>query len=111
MIAASAGNHGMAVAYHSRRLNIAATIVMPLSAPLIKVTRVRQYGAEGMLHGSDYDGAYAEAMRLESREHGLLLSPRSTIHGSSPARAPSVSSSTNKIPISTRSSCRWAAAV
>ena len=46
VIAASAGNHGMAVAYHSRRLNIDATIVMPTSAPLIKVTRVRQYGAE-----------------------------------------------------------------
>lgn len=40
VIAASAGNHGMAVAYHSWRLNIAATIVMPVTAPLIKVTRV-----------------------------------------------------------------------
>jgi threonine dehydratase len=64
VIAASAGNHGMAVAYHSRRLGIAATIVMPRSAPLIKVTRVCQYGAESLLHGSDYDGAYAEAKRL-----------------------------------------------
>ena len=35
VIAASAGNHGMAVAYHSRRLNIGSTIVMPTSAPLI----------------------------------------------------------------------------
>ena len=70
VIAASAGNHGMALAYHSRRLKIAATIVMPTSAPLIKVTRVRQYGAESVLHGSDYDGAYAEAIRL-SREKGL----------------------------------------
>jgi len=64
VIAASAGNHGMAVAYHSRRLNLDATIVMPISAPLIKVTRVRQYGAETLLHGNDYDAAYAEAMRL-----------------------------------------------
>ena len=70
VIAASAGNHGMALAYHSRRLKIAATIVMPTSAPLIKVTRVRQYGAESVLHGSDYDGAYAEAIRL-SQEKGL----------------------------------------
>src|ERR1043165_9017348 len=37
VIAASAGNHGMAVAYHSRRLDLNATIVMPVSAPLIKV--------------------------------------------------------------------------
>jgi threonine dehydratase len=69
VIAASAGNHGMAVAYHSRRLNLNATIVMPISAPLIKVTRVRQYGAETLLHGNDYDAAYAEAMRL-SRPSG-----------------------------------------
>ena len=72
VIAASAGNHGMAVAYHSRRLGIAATIVMPQSAPLIKVTRVRQYGAESLLHGSDYDGAYAEAKRL-SKVRGLTF--------------------------------------
>ena len=72
VIAASAGNHGMAVAYHSRRLGTAATIVMPQSAPLIKVTRVRQYGAESLLHGSDYDDAYAEAKRL-SVEKGLTF--------------------------------------
>jgi threonine dehydratase len=69
VIAASAGNHGMAVAYHSRRLNIASTIVMPTSAPLIKVMRVRQYGAESVLCGSDYDAAFAEALRL-SKERG-----------------------------------------
>lgn len=69
VIAASAGNHGMAVAYHSRRLNLSATIVMPTSAPLIKLTRVRQYGAETLLHGNDYDAAYAEALRL-SRPSG-----------------------------------------
>ena len=72
VIAASAGNHGMAVAYHSRRLNIAATIVMPVTAPLIKVTRVRQYGAEGTLCGNDYDAALAEALRL-SKERGLTF--------------------------------------
>ena len=74
VIAASAGNHGMAVAYHSRRLGIAATIVMPRSAPLIKVTRVRQYGAETVLHGSDYDGAYAEAKRLGAEQDLVFIS-------------------------------------
>ena len=64
VIAASAGNHGMAVAFHSHRSNISATIVMPLHAPLIKVTRVRQYGAQTVLHGADYDEAFAEAYRL-----------------------------------------------
>ena len=74
VIAASAGNHGMAVAYHSRRLNIASTIVMPTSAPLIKVTRVRQYGAESVLHGSDYDSAYAEATRLSQEKQLAFIS-------------------------------------
>jgi threonine dehydratase len=72
VIAASAGNHGMAVAFHSRRLDIAATIVMPLHAPLIKVSRVRQYGAQIVLHGTDYDEAFAEAHRL-AQEKGLAF--------------------------------------
>ena len=72
VIAASAGNHGMALAFHSQRLNIAATIVMPLFAPLIKVTRVRQYGARDLLHGNDYDTALGEAQRL-SKEKGLTF--------------------------------------
>jgi len=72
VIAASAGNHGMALAFHSHRLNIAATIVMPLFAPLIKVSRVRQYGARDLLHGNDYDSALGEAQRL-SNEQGLTF--------------------------------------
>jgi threonine dehydratase len=72
VIAASAGNHGMALAFHSRRLQIAATIVMPSFAPLIKVARVRQYGAQDLLHGDDYDSALAEAQRL-SAERGLIF--------------------------------------
>lgn len=72
VIAASAGNHGMALAFHAQRLNVAATIVMPLFAPLVKVSRVRQYGARGMLYGDDYDSALAEAQRL-SRENGLTF--------------------------------------
>jgi threonine dehydratase len=72
VIAASAGNHGMAVAFHSRRLDISATIVMPLHAPLIKVSRVRQYGAQIVLHGADYDEAFAEAHRL-AQEKGLTF--------------------------------------
>jgi threonine dehydratase len=74
VIAASAGNHGMAVAYHSRRLNIAATIVMPVSAPLIKVTRVRQYGATSVLNGHDYDSALAEALRLSEERKLTFIS-------------------------------------
>ncbi len=75
VIAASAGNHGMAVAFHSHRLGISSTIVMPVHTPLIKVTWVQRYGAETKLHGSDYDTAFDEAQRL-SQEQGLIF-----IHG------------------------------
>ncbi|HEY7560299.1 MAG TPA: threonine ammonia-lyase [Candidatus Binatia bacterium] len=72
VIAASAGNHGMAVAFHSRRLGIAATIVMPLQAPLIKVSSVRRYGAQALLYGEDYAAAFQEAQRI-SNERGLTF--------------------------------------
>jgi len=72
VIAASAGNHGMAVAFHCQRLAIAATIVMPVAAPLIKVSWVRRYDAQARLHGSDYDAAFTEAKRL-GREKGLTF--------------------------------------
>ena len=65
VIAASAGNHGMALAFHSHRLDIAATIVMPVFAPLIKVSRVRQYGAQTVLCGDDYDSALSRSPAAE----------------------------------------------
>lgn len=73
VIAASAGNHGMAVAFHSQRLGIPSTIVMPVHAPLIKVTWVQRYGARTLLHGSDYDTAFKEALRLAKEERLVFI--------------------------------------
>ncbi len=72
VIAASAGNHGMAVAFHSQRLGIAATIVMPRHAPLIKVSSVRRFGAQALLNGEDYAAAFQEAQRI-ANERALTL--------------------------------------
>jgi threonine dehydratase len=72
VIAASAGNHGLAVAFHAARLGIPATIVMPEYAPLIKVTNARRYGAEIVLHGSNFEEAYERARALEA-ERGLIF--------------------------------------
>src|SRR5271156_125346 len=69
VIAASAGNHAQAVAYHASNLGIRARIVMPLATPLIKVSATRGYGGEVVLHGANYDEAYEEAMRLSAQEH------------------------------------------
>jgi threonine dehydratase len=72
VVAASAGNHGLAVAFHASRLGVRAVIVMPEWAPLIKVTSSRRYGAEVILHGANYDEAYARAREVEA-ERGLLF--------------------------------------
>jgi threonine dehydratase len=69
VIAASAGNHAQAVAYHASRLAIRARIVMPLPTPLIKVSATRGYGGDVVLHGSNYDEAYDEALRLSAEDH------------------------------------------
>ena len=75
LIAASAGNHAQAVAYHAGRLGIKVTIVMPEGTPLLKVANTRSYGAQIVLHGSSYDEAYAEARRLEQAEGLTFVHP------------------------------------
>src|ERR1700734_2507224 len=52
VIAASAGNHAQAVAYHATRRGIRSTIVMPAATPLVKVTATQNYGSEVILHGA-----------------------------------------------------------
>ena len=69
VIAASAGNHAQALAFHASNLGIRATIVMPLPTPLIKVSATRGFGGDVVLHGSNYDEAYEEALRLSAEEH------------------------------------------
>src|ERR1700743_2291745 len=50
VIAASAGNHALGLAWHGRALGISVTVVMPRFAPLVKVARCRQFGATVILH-------------------------------------------------------------
>jgi threonine dehydratase len=75
VVAASAGNHGLAVALHAARLGIPATIVMPTHAPLIKVTSARRYGAEVVLDGENYDEAYERARALETERDAVFVHP------------------------------------
>jgi threonine dehydratase len=70
VVAVSAGNHAQGVAYHARRLGIQATIVMPATAPPIKVSRVREFGAEVILHGLTFADATSYVPGLVS-ERGL----------------------------------------
>jgi threonine dehydratase len=71
VIAASAGNHACALAYHGQLLEIPVTVVMPATAPLIKVSTCETLGARVVLHGADFDAARAHA-DAEAAERGLL---------------------------------------
>jgi threonine dehydratase len=64
VIAASAGNHAQAVAYHAKRLGIPAVIVMPESTPTVKVTQTAGHGAQVVLYGYIVDDAFAKAREL-----------------------------------------------
>lgn len=75
VIAASAGNHAQAVAYHATARGIRARICMPLATPLVKVSATRGYGAEVVLHGRNYDEAYQEAVRQCEEDKLTFLHP------------------------------------
>jgi threonine dehydratase len=72
VIAASAGNHSQAVAYHAKRLGIPATIVMPTGTPTVKVTQTEGHGARVILYGAIFDDAFAKAREME-RDEGLVF--------------------------------------
>ena len=72
LITASAGNHAQGVAYAAKLAGVKATVVMPVSTPLIKVNRTKSYGAEVVLYGNVFDEACAHAYKLAD-EHGYTF--------------------------------------
>ena len=75
VVAASAGNHAQGVAYHAARMKSYAAIVMPENTPLTKVTSTKRFGAEVILHGINYDEAYARALELSDERGYVLIHP------------------------------------
>jgi threonine dehydratase len=75
VIAASAGNHALGLAYHGKLLGIPVAVVMPDYAPLIKITTCERLGARVIIHGTDFAEARAQADALVAAE-GLTY-----IHG------------------------------
>ncbi len=61
VVAASAGNHGQAVAWAAREAGIPATIFMPQDAPMAKVEATRSYGGTTELVGEGFEEAVAAA--------------------------------------------------
>src|SRR5207302_10438281 len=68
VIAASAGNHALGVAYHAQLLGIPATVVMPRFAPLTKVVNCRRLGAKVVLDGNNISEARLKAEELSAGE-------------------------------------------
>jgi threonine dehydratase len=72
VVAASAGNHGQAVAFAAAHLKLSATVVMPKGASISKQMATRSYGAELILHGSDVSQALERAQALEAEGYTLI---------------------------------------
>jgi threonine dehydratase len=69
VVAASAGNHGQAVAWAAREAGIAATVFMPRDSPMAKVDATRNYGASVELVGDTFDDSLVAALeRVEASE-------------------------------------------
>ena len=75
VIAASAGNHAQALAYHGQRLGIPVTIVMPRGTPTVKVEHTRHFGAEVVIEGDSYDEAGAHAAAIRRQLDLVLVHP------------------------------------
>ncbi len=73
VVAASGGNAGLAVAYAARELGFHATIFVPETAPTIKVTRLRGYGAEVRQVGATYAEALAAAQAHGERSGAVTV--------------------------------------
>lgn len=75
VIAASAGNHALGLAWHGRELGIPVTVVMPRTAPEIKVQRCRDWGATVVLAGETFEAAREVAVRLTRKGSLAYIHP------------------------------------
>ena len=75
VIAASAGNHAQGVALAAQRLGCAATIVMPVTTPQIKIAAVEARGARVVLHGDSYSDAFDKAQQLQKEIGATFVHP------------------------------------
>jgi threonine dehydratase len=75
VVAASAGNHGQAVAWAARELGMPATIYVPQDAPMAKVEACRNYGAKTVLTGAYFEDALTAAEQHVEENGGTFIHP------------------------------------
>ena len=74
VIAVSAGNHAQGVALAATHLGVRSLIVMPKTAPAIKVESTRRFGAEVVLHGNYFDETKTQAAKIVE-QRGMVVVP------------------------------------
>lgn len=80
VVASSAGNHAQGVALAATLNKVSSKIVMPVTAPIVKVMATKSYGAEVILHGNIYDEAYERAREIEKTEGRVFVHPYEDFH-------------------------------
>ena len=75
VICMSAGNHAQAVAYHAQRLNIPATIVMPVTTPFVKVKSTEAFGAKVVLEGDTLSECQDRVAAIVAERQLVLVHP------------------------------------
>lgn len=75
VVTASAGNHGLGVAWSSRTLGLLALVVVPQTVARVKLQRLRAMAVKVRVHGAGYDEAEAYARQLAQEAEALFVSP------------------------------------
>ncbi|HXZ62713.1 MAG TPA: pyridoxal-phosphate dependent enzyme, partial [Acidimicrobiales bacterium] len=75
VVAASAGNHGLGVAFAASRLGARVTVVVPNGASAAKVAALQQFDVRLVLHGEEYGEAETHALALAAAEGSRYVSP------------------------------------
>jgi threonine dehydratase len=75
VVAASAGNHALGLAYHGAQLGVRVTVVVPVTAPEIKVARCRSLGATVVRQGASFEDAQAYAIGVAAERGACLVHP------------------------------------
>lgn len=80
VVAMSAGNHALGLAYHGQLLGIPVTVVMPKWAPLVKVSTCASFGAEVISHGETFAEARTKAIELRDARGMTFVPPYDDPH-------------------------------
>ena len=75
VVASSAGNHGLGLAYAASKLGARVTVIVPTGASAAKVSALQQFDVRLVLHGEGYREAETHALELAATEGSRYVSP------------------------------------